>query len=72
MPLDLTNIHNSTTVMAAGQKTTPLSRTLNRKVGHYLQRLKERNSSLQDRLNGSFRDNSESHSAVNLLQSPTP
>jgi len=45
---------------------------MNRKVGHYLQRLKERNSSLQERLNGSFRDNSGSHSALNMISSPTP
>jgi hypothetical protein len=45
---------------------------MNRKVGHYLQRLKVRNSSLQERLNGSFRDNSGSHSALNMISSPTP
>ena len=32
------------------------STTLNKKVGHYIQRLRERNSSLQERLNGSFED----------------
>lgn len=43
MPLDLSNIN---AILTHNDQATPLSQTLNKKVGHYLQRLKERNSSL--------------------------
>eukprot|EP00347_Sterkiella_histriomuscorum_P007677 403347996 len=50
-----TNEYGSTTQdYLKNQDQVQPGQTINKRVGHYIERLKERNSSLQERLNGSF------------------